>query len=151
MIYTVIILYVLISSNMLSKYCRDIADRYEIKVGGVKKLIPNLGDKVKYVVHYKNLQYYLSLGMKLIKINRIFSFKQGDWLKKYVDFNAKKRQKSSDEFNKNLSKLLNNCMYGRSIENIRKRINVKLINDKKTYQRCVNKVLYHKKYLIKSL
>ena len=61
---------------MLSKYCKDIADWYGIKVAGVKKLIPNLGDKVKYVVHYKNLQYYLSLGMKLVKIHRILSFRQ---------------------------------------------------------------------------
>ena len=61
---------------MLSKYCRDVADRYGFKVGGVKKLIRNLGNKVEYVVHYKNLLYYLSLGMKLIKINRILRFKQ---------------------------------------------------------------------------
>ena len=57
-----------ISSDMLSRYCKDIADGYGIKIGGVKKLIPNLGNKVKYVIHYKNLKYYLSLGMKLIKI-----------------------------------------------------------------------------------
>ena len=53
---------------MLSKYCNDIASKYGIKVGGVKKLVPNLRDKVRYAVHYRNLQYYLSLGMKLIKI-----------------------------------------------------------------------------------
>ena len=51
---------------MLSRYCKDIADWYGIKDGGVKKLIPNLSDKVNYVVHYKNLLYYLSLGMKLL-------------------------------------------------------------------------------------
>ena len=68
-----------ISSDILSKYCSEIAYQYGIKVGGVKKLIPNLGDKVKYVVHYKNLEYYLSLGMKLVKIHRILSFKQSNW------------------------------------------------------------------------
>ena len=77
---------------MLSKYCKDIADWYDIKVGGVKKLIPNLDDKIKYVVHYKNLQYYLSLGMKLVKIHRTLSFKQSNWLKKYADFNTEKRK-----------------------------------------------------------
>ena len=61
---------------MLSKYCKDIVDRYNIKVGGVKKLIPNLYDKIKYPVHYKNLKYYLSLGMKVVKIHRILKFKQ---------------------------------------------------------------------------
>ena len=54
-------------------------------------------------------------------------------------FTPKKRQESTDEFKKNLYKLLNNCIYGKSMENIRKRIHVKLINDKKTYQKCVSK------------
>ena len=53
-----------VSSDLSSKYCKDISDWYDIKFGGAKKLIPNLGDKIKYVVHYKNLKYYLSLGMK---------------------------------------------------------------------------------------
>ena len=57
-----------ISYDMLSDYCKKIADEYEIKVGDVKKLIPNLGNKTNYVVHYRNLQLYLSLGMKLTKI-----------------------------------------------------------------------------------
>ena len=60
-----------VSSDMLSKYCKKIADKYEIKVGDVKKLIPNLGNKTKYVVHYKNLQLYLSLGMKLTYIHSV--------------------------------------------------------------------------------
>ena len=60
---------------MLSNYCKDFVDKY-IKIGGVKKLIPYLYDKVEYVVHYKNLKYYLSLGMKRVKIHRILSFKQ---------------------------------------------------------------------------
>ena len=116
---------------MLSNYYKDIADWYDIKVGDIKKLVYNLGDKVKYVVHYKHLQYYLSLGMKLIKIHRILRFRQSNWLRKYVDFNAEKRKQSTDEFNKNLHKLLNDCIYGKSIENQRKGINAKLINDKK--------------------
>ena len=66
---------------MLSKYCSDIANKYGIKVGGVNKLVPNLRDKTKYLVHYKNLQYYLSLGIKLIKVFRILNFKQSNLLK----------------------------------------------------------------------
>ena len=122
---------------MLSSYCRNIANWYVNKVGGVKKLIPNLGDKVK--IYGKNLQYYLSLGMKLVNIHRVLSFTQINWLKKYVDANTEKRKGSKDLFSQNLYKLLNNCIYGKSIENIRKRINVKLINEKSTYLKCVNK------------
>ena len=125
--------------EMLSKYCKDIVDSYNIKVGGVRKLISNLCDKVKYVVHYKNLKYYLSLSMKLKKIHRILKFKQKKCLKVFTDFNTKKRQESNDEFNKNLYKPLNNCIYGKSIENSRKEINVKLIDSKKSYFKIVNK------------
>ena len=95
-----------ISSDMLSKYCSDIADKYGIKVGGVKKLIPNLRDKVKYVVHYRNLQYDLSLGMKLMNVHRILKFRQNDWRKEYVKFNTKKRQESTNEFEKKFFKLM---------------------------------------------
>ena len=82
-----------ISQDMLSKYCSDIADEYKIKIGGINKLVPNLGNKSKYVVHYKNLQLYLSLGMKLTKVHRLLKFKQSNWLKKYIDFNTGKRKK----------------------------------------------------------
>ena len=96
MIVIVIIHYVLkkkeICSDMLSKYCSDNADQYGIKVGVVKKLVSNLKDKIKYVVNYKNLEYYLSVGMKLVKIHKILSFKQSNCLKSYVDF-VKKENK----------------------------------------------------------
>ena len=70
-------------------YCQNIVDKYDIKV--VKKLIPNLGRKTNYVVHYRNLQLYLSLGMKLTKIHRALEFKQSDWMKKYIDFDTEKK------------------------------------------------------------
>ena len=66
---------------MLSQYCSSIANKYGIKIGGVKKLIPNLGIKSKYVVHYRNLQLHLSLVMKLAKGHRVLKFKQSNWLK----------------------------------------------------------------------
>ena len=66
-----------------------IADEYEIKVGGVMKLIPRLGNKTNFVVHYRNLQLHMSLGLKLTKIHRALRFKQTDWIKEYIDFNTK--------------------------------------------------------------
>ena len=59
-----------------------------------KRLIPNLGDKTNYVVHYSNLQLHLSLGMKLIKVHRVLKFNQSDWIKKYIDFNTEKTTNS---------------------------------------------------------
>ena len=120
-----------ISSDMLSKFCSDIADKHGIKVGGVKKLVPNLRDKVKYVVHYRNLQYYLSLGIKLIKIHRVLKFKQSNWLKEYIHFNTEKRINSKNAFGVQFFKLMINCIYGKTCENIRKTINVKLVNNSK--------------------
>ena len=59
------------SHNVLSKYCSNIANKYDIEIGIVNKLVPNLGNKVKYVLHYKNLHLYLSLEMKLVSVHRI--------------------------------------------------------------------------------
>ena len=115
--------------DMLSDYCKKIADEYEIKVGDVKKLIPNLGNKTNYVVHYRNLQLYLSLGMKLTKIHRVLRFKQSDWMKKYIDFNTEKRTNAANSFEKDFFKLMINSVYGKTVGNLRK-IYVRLVNNK---------------------
>ena len=122
-----------VSSDMLSNYCRNIADEYGIKVGYKKKLIPNLGNKTKCVLHYRNLQLYLSLGMKLTKIRRVLKFKQSDWMKKYIDFNTEKRKNAANDFEKDFFKLMINSVYGKATENLRKTINVRLVNNEKDF------------------
>ena len=128
-----------ITQNMLSKYSSDIANEYGIKIGGADKLVPNLGDKSKYVVHYRNLQLYLSLGMKLTKVHRILKFEQSDWFKKYIDFNTYNRKNAANSFKKDFFNLMNNSVFGKTMENLRKRINVELINNAKEYVKHVSK------------
>ena len=85
--------------------------KYRIKVGDVKKLIPHLGNKTEYVLHYRNLQLYLSLGMKLTKIHRVLQFKLSDWMKKYIHFNTKKRKIAANDFEEDFFKLMINSVY----------------------------------------
>ena len=106
--------------DILSDYCKKIADEYEIKIGDVKKLIPNLGNKNNYVLHYRNLQLYLSLGMKLTKIHRVLKFKQSDWMKKYIDFNTEKRMNAANSFEKDFFKLMNNAAYSKKWKTYKK-------------------------------
>ena len=131
-----------VTNDILSNYCKSIADKYDIKVGDIKKLIPNLGNKTNCVVHYRNLQLYLSLVMKLTKIHRALQFKQSDWMKKYIDFNTKKRMSATNDFEKDFFKLMINSVYGKTIENLRKRINVRFVNNKKVFLKYTSKPTY---------
>ena len=82
------------------------------------KLIPNLGDKTNCVLHYRNLQLQLSLGMKLIKIPRVLKFKQSDWIKKFIGFKTKKRTNAGNSFEKDIFKLMINSVIGKTMENL---------------------------------
>ena len=117
----------------MSDYCKRNADKYGTKIGDVKKLIPNLIDKTNYVLRYRNLQFYLSLGMKLTKIHKVLKFKQSDWMKKYIHFNTQKKTNAANSFEKDFLKLMICSVYGKTMENLQKRINVRLVNKEKDF------------------
>ena len=124
-----------ISYDILSDYCKKLPDEYGIKVGDVMKLIPNLGNKTNYVLHYKNLQLYLFLKMKLTKIHKVLKCKHFDWMKKYIDFNTEKRTNAANIFEKGFFKLMIKSAYGKTMENLRKKkkIHFRLVNNEKDF------------------
>ena len=93
----------------------------------VEKLVPNLRDKNHYVLHYRNLQLYLGLGMKLKKVHRALRFEQSPWMEPYIRMNTELRKQATSAFEKDLYKLMNNSVFGKTMENLRKRVDVKLV------------------------
>ncbi|XP_072033599.1 uncharacterized protein [Amphiura filiformis] len=96
-------------------------------VNKVEKLIPNLNNKKKYVVHHEALKQYLELGLKLTKIHRGIKFREEAFMKSYIDKNTRLRTKAKSEFEKDFFKLMNNSVFGKTMENIRNRVNVHLV------------------------
>ena len=94
----------------LSKYCADLKSKLNIADVECEKLIPNLMDKERYIIHHKNLRQCLDLGLKLKNIYRGIRFKESAWMGPYIDFNTEKRKQAKNAFEKDLFKLLNNAV-----------------------------------------
>ena len=127
---------------MLSGYCKKIAEKYKISIGQVNKLIPTLKDKKEYVLHYRNLQLYLDLGLKKKKVHRVLEFNQSPWLKQYIDFNTEKRKHARNPFEKDFFKLMNNSVFGKTMENLHKRVDVRLVTNEKKLLKLTSKPTY---------
>ena len=137
-----------IKTEWLSPYSLENANKFDIKTGSINKLAPDLIPKNNYVVHYRNLKCYLSLGLILKKVHKILEFKQSAWMKPYIDFNTQKRKEATNEADKNLFKLLNNAVYGKTIENVRKRIKIKITTNEKDFLKYASRTTYigHKQF-----
>jgi hypothetical protein len=91
------------------------------------KLLCTLHDKEKYVVHYRYLQTALKYGYVLKKVHRVIEYDQSEWLAPFINFNTEMRKKATNAFEKDLFKLMNNSIYGKTLENLRKRQSIKLV------------------------
>ena len=116
-----------------------------MKIGKVNKLTPNFNKKTKYVLHHRNLKQYLGLGMKLTEIHRVISFKQSKWLAPYITLNTQLRTEAKNDFEKDFFKLMNNSVFGKTMENIRNRVNIKLITSEEKTLKLIAKPSFDKR------
>ena len=114
-----------------------------MEINKCKKLVCNLYNKKKYVVHINSLKQALNNRLKLKKIHRIIAFNQEAWLKPYIDMNTELRKLARNDFEKDLFKLMNNSVFGKTMENIRKHRDIKLVTTYKKRSKLVSEPNYH--------
>ena len=114
-----------------------------LMIGKVEKLVPNLNNKTKYVVHHETLKLYLSLGLKMTRIHKAITFHESNWLAEYIDMNTNLRTLAKNDFVKDFFKLMNNSVFGKTMENIRNRVDVRLVNSKEKALKLIAKPNFH--------
>ena len=114
-----------------------------MKIDKCKKLVCNLRNKKKHVVHIRSLKQALNYGLKLKKVHRIIEFNQESWLKPYIDMNTQLRKIAKNDFEKDFFKLMNNTVFGKTMENVRKHRDIKLVTTDKKRSKLVSEPNYH--------
>ena len=129
---------------VLTPYKQNLARELGLSKDKTEKLLLTLKDKKNYVLHYRNLQLYLSLGMKLKKVHDVLAFDQKDWMEPYIRLNTELRKKATSDFERNFFKLMNCPVFGKTMENLRNRTIVKLVraNKQKKLQKLLSDPLY---------
>ena len=128
-----------VRKEMLSPFSHYCLQKMNMKHTSGDKLIPNLFNKERYVIHYRTLQCYIKLGLKLTKVHRAIQFGQRAWLKEYIDFNTQQRKLAKNNFEKNFFKLMNNSVFGKTIENLRNRTHVELVHKAERFTKLMSK------------
>ena len=113
-----------------------------------KKLVPNFFDKTKYVAHYRNLQLYKRHGLIITKFHQILSFSQRAWLKPSIDLCNEQRKAARSEFESDLAKLQANAIFGKTCEQVRNRVNVRLIADPTKMLKAFAKVCFRRSKIV---
>ena len=117
-------------------------------INNTKKLVCNLNDKKNYIVHINVLKQALDHGLKLRKVHRVIEFEQEAWLKEYIGVNTELRKKATNDFEKNFFKLMNNAVFGKTMENVRKHRDIKLVKTDKKRNKLVSESNFHTMKLI---
>ena len=112
------------------------------------KLVLNLNDKEKYVIHIRTLQFYLKQGLKLKKTHRAIKFEQKEVLKPYIEFNTEKRKNARNDFEKDVYKLMNNAIFGKTMEDKRKHLDFEVVSDETRYMKCVSNPNFKHSHII---
>ena len=114
------------------------------KLEKVEKLVCSIEDKEKYVIHIRALKQALNHGLILKDVHRVIKFNQEAWLKPYIDMNTKLRKEAKIEFEKDFFKLMNNSVFGKAIDNVRKHRDSRLVTTEKKRIKLVSEPNYHK-------
>jgi len=131
-----------------SPFMEEVRKKYKLKPAKVPKLIPNLRHKRNYLTDIRNLQQDIRFGLKLKAVHTVISYDQSKWLAPYINKNTELRAQSKSDFEKDLFKLMNNAVFGKTMENIRKRINITLATSNKELQKQINKHTFKRTTMI---